>query len=205
MTRPQLITTGSTVAAAENIVAWLKPAIQGSNPDQVSIVERHIGKFNTPEEVKTYLSDRDGSVRVAALRVRDIRVFGGGVVGTVSWVAYVMTSDQWGYGRDTRAEVVVGKIVRRIIGAEGARGMKASKAPTDISAENIYTGKLGDLGVTMWAVTWEQESALDDELDLASLDDFLQHYQTWPAENENAPEMAADVRLPGINDGLQEV
>ncbi|MGL3256623.1 hypothetical protein ACSVNO_05865 [Salmonella enterica] len=195
-TRPALVTTGSTVIAAENIVAWLIPAITGKNPDQVSVVERHIGQFKTAAEVKSYMSDRDGSVRVAALKVRNISYLGG-VSGTVTWCAYVMTSDQWGYSRDTRAEIIVGKIARRIIEPGAVAGMKAQKAASSVSADNVYTGELNDLGVTMWAVTWDQDFGLDDEADISGLDNFLQHYQTWPADNDNAPVWEADVRLPG--------
>ncbi|MDM4957695.1 hypothetical protein QT333_01745 [Escherichia coli] len=66
--RPGLRTPGSTVAAAERIVAWLKTALQGKTPDRADVVERHIGQFNSPEEVKRYLSGRTGCIRVAALR-----------------------------------------------------------------------------------------------------------------------------------------
>ena len=106
--RPELRTPGSTVAAAERIVAWLKTALQGNTPDRADVVERHIGQFNSPDEVKRYLSGRTGCIRVAALR-----------------------------------------------------------------ADNIYSASLDGLGVTMWAVTWEQEFQLDEEIDLAALPDFL--------------------------------
>lgn len=172
-TRPTLLTTGCTVAAAENIVAWLKPVIEGDAPDRVYAVERHIGAFNTPAEVKAYMSDRDGSVRLAALRVRNIRHRAGGTVGDVTWAAYVMASDQWGYSRDTRAEVIVGKLARRIAAPDATKGMKAERAASSINAENIYSGSLNDLGVTMWSVTWEQEYRLDEEINLAELPDFL--------------------------------
>ncbi|WP_078000350.1 hypothetical protein [Edwardsiella tarda] len=171
--RPALLTTGSTIAAAENIVAWLKPALQGDAPDQVKVIERHIGQFNTPAEVKTYLSDRSGCVRVAALRIRNIRQRAGGTVGDVTWAAYVMATDSWGYSRDTRCEILVGKLARRIASREAAAGMKAERAASTINADNIYSGGLNDLGVTMWAVTWEQEFRLDDEIDINALPDFL--------------------------------
>ena len=87
--RPSLLTTGSTVSAAENIVAWLKPELlnepQQNKPDRVSVIERHIGQFSTPAEVKTYLTDRDGCIRLAALRVRNIRAQAGGTVGDITW------------------------------------------------------------------------------------------------------------------------
>ena len=95
--RPPLLTTGSTIAAAENIVAWLKPALLGDNPDQVKLIERHIGQFNTPAEVKTYLTDRDGCIRIAALRIRNIRQRAGGTIGDVTWAAYIMATDSWAH------------------------------------------------------------------------------------------------------------
>ena len=175
--RPSLLTTGSTVSAAENIVAWLKPELlnepQQNKPDRVSVIERHIGQFSTPAEVKTYLTDRDCCIRLAALRVRNIRAQAGGTVGDITWAAYVMATDAWGYTRDTRCEVLVGKLVRRIVQRGAANGMKAERLATSVSADNIYSGGLNDLGLTMWAVTWEQEFRLDDEIDLATLPDFL--------------------------------
>ncbi|HHT4028170.1 TPA: hypothetical protein ACTYYZ_002760 [Enterobacter hormaechei] len=171
--RPELLTTGSTVAAAEHIVDWLKPVLEGENLDQVKVIERHIGQFNTPAEVKTYLSDRNGCIRVAALRIRNIRSRAGGTIGDVTWAAYVMATDAWGYPRDTRCEILVGKLARRIASREAASGMGAERAASAISADNIYTSGLNDLGLTMWAVTWEQEFRLDEEIDISTLPDFL--------------------------------
>lgn len=194
--RPELLTMGSTVAAAENVVAWLKKSpsddepdkgLEGDNPDQVKVIERHIGQFNTPAEVKTYLSDRDGCVRIAALRVRNIR-YSGGLVGDITWAAYVMATDSWGYARDTRCEILVGKLVRRIAAKDAARGMKAERAADAISAENIYSGGLNDLGLTMWAVTWEQQFRLDESIDLSTLPDFLRLGATF-SHNGGASEI----------------
>lgn len=189
--RPSLLTTGSTVSAAENIVAWLKPELlnepQKNKPDRVSVIERHIGQFSTPAEVKTYLTDRDGCIRLAALRVRNIRAQAGGTVGDITWAAYVMATDAWGYTRDTRCEVLVGKLVRRIVQRGAANGMKAERLATSVSADNIYSGGLNELGLTMWAVTWEQEFRLDDEIDLATLPDFLRLGATLQVSDGTAP------------------
>lgn len=199
--RPSLLTTGSTVSAAENIVAWLKPELlnepQQNKPDRVSVIERHIGQFSTPAEVKTYLTDRDGCIRLAALRVRNVRAQAGGTVGDITWAAYVMTTDAWGYTRDTRCEVLVGKLVRRIVQRGAANGMKAERLATSVSADNIYSGGLNDLGLTMWAVTWEQEFRLDDEIDLATLPDFLRLGATLQVGDGTAPiEGVINVREP---------
>ncbi|HCZ9100920.1 TPA: hypothetical protein O4G09_004019 [Klebsiella michiganensis] len=199
--RPSLQTIGSTVSAAENIVAWLKPellnATKQNNPDRVSVIERHIGQFSTPAEVKTYLTDRDGCIRVAALRVRNIRHLAGGTVGDVTWAAYVMATDAWGYSRDTRCEVLVGKLARRIVSRGAAAAMRAERMATSVNAENIYSGGLNELGLTMWAVTWEQEFRLDDEIDLATLPDFLRLGATLQVGDGTAPiEGVINVREP---------
>lgn len=199
--RPSLLTTGSTVSAAENIVAWLKPELlnepQQNKPDRVSVIERHIGQFSTPAEVKTYLTDRDGCIRLAALRVRNIRAQAGGTVGDITWAAYIMATDAWGYQRDTRCEVLVGKLVRRIVQRGAANGMKAERPATSVSADNIYSGGLNELGLTMWAVTWEQEFRLDDEIDLATLPDFLRLGATLQVGDGTTPiEDVINVREP---------
>ncbi|KEA51796.1 MULTISPECIES: hypothetical protein [Mangrovibacter] len=190
--RPVLLTTGSTVAAAENIVSWLIPALQGDSPDQVRAIERHIGQFNTPAEVKTYLSDRSGCIRITALRIRNIRQRAGGTVGDVIWGAYVMATDSWGHSRDTRCEVIVGKLVRRIASRDAAAGMKAERAPVSISADNIYSAGLNELGLTLWAVTWEQEFRLDEEIDINALPDFLRLGATFVV-NDGATEIQGDI------------
>lgn len=199
--RPSLLTTGSTFSAAENIVAWLKPELlnepQQNKPDRVSVIERHIGQFSTPAEVKTWLSDRDGCIRLAALRVRNIRAQAGGTVGDITWAAYIMATDAWGYPRDTRCEVLVGKLVRRIVQRGAANGMKAERPATSVSADNIYSGGLNELGLTMWAVTWEQEFRLDDEIDLATLPDFLRLGATLQVGDGTTPiEDVINVREP---------
>lgn len=201
--RPSLVTLGSTVAAAERIVAWLQQDLEGDNPDQVRKVERHIGQFNTPDEVKRHLSDRNGSIRVAALRVRDIRHEAGGTVGLVTWVAYVMATNSWGYGRDLRAEVITGKVCRRLAHPTAAKGMGAERKASDISADNIYSGSLDDLGVTMWAVMWHQEFMLDEETDISVLPDFLRLGMTATPQG-GVPVITAVIPVRGQDDENQE-
>ncbi|AWQ48403.1 TPA: hypothetical protein ACNH3T_004984 [Serratia marcescens] len=201
--RPSLVTLGSTVSAAERIVAWLQPALEGEQPDQVRKVERHIGQFNTPEEVKRHLSDRNGTIRVAAIRVRDIRHEAGGTVGLVTWVAYVMATDFWGYGRDLRAEVMTGKVCRRLADPAAAKGMGAERKALDISADNIYSGSLDSLGVTMWAVMWQQEFKLDQETDISTLPDFLRLGMTATPQG-GVPVIEAVIPMRGLDDEDQE-
>ena len=82
MSRPDFGTIGSTVAACEGVVKYLIPYLQADavggdkQVDRVQTVERHIGQFDKPEDVKRWLSNRDGGVRVAAdaRRLRRARV-----------------------------------------------------------------------------------------------------------------------------------
>lgn len=201
--RPVLITLGSTVSAAERVIAWLRPELEGAKPDRVPVIERHIGQFNTPDEVKRYLSDRQGCIRVAALRVRDIRHEAGGTVGLVTWVAYVMATDDWGYGRDLRAEVMTSKVCRRLAQPAAAKGMGAERKASDISADNIYSGSLDDLGVTMWAVMWHQEFKLDEETDISVLPDFLRLGMTATPQG-GVPVIKAVIPVRGQDDENQE-
>ncbi|EOV5090719.1 hypothetical protein ACOA8Y_000108 [Serratia marcescens] len=201
--RPVLITLGSTVSAAERVIAWLRPELEGAKPDRVPVIERHIGQFNTPDEVKRYLSDRQGCIRVAALRVRDVRHEAGGTVGLVTWVAYVMATDDWGYGRDLRAEVMTSKVCRRLAEPAAAKGMGAERKASDISADNIYSGSLDDLGVTMWAVMWHQEFKLDEETDISVLPDFLRLGMTATPQG-GVPVIEAVIPVRGQDDENQE-
>jgi len=201
--RPSLVTLGSTVSAAERVIAWLRPELEGAKPDRVPVIERHIGQFNTPDEVKRYLSDRQGCIRVAALRVRDVRHEAGGTVGLVTWVAYVMATDDWGYGRDLRAEVMTSKVCRRLAEPAAAKGMGAERKASDISADNIYSGSLDDLGVTMWAVMWHQEFKLDEETDISVLPDFLRLGMT-ATPNGGVHVIEAVIHVRGQDDEDQE-
>ena len=201
--RPVLITLGSTVSAAERVIAWLRPELEGAKPDRVPVIERHVGQFNTPDEVKRYLSDRQGCIRVAALRVRDVRHEAGGTVGLVTWVAYVMATDDWGYGRDLRAEVMTSKVCRRLAEPAAAKGMGAERKASDISADNIYSGSLDDLGVTMWAVMWHQEFKLDEETDISVLPDFLRLGMTATPQG-GVPVIEAVIPVRGQDDENQE-
>ena len=46
--RPELRTPGSTVAAAERIVAWLKIALQGNTPDRADVRPEAEGALSGP-------------------------------------------------------------------------------------------------------------------------------------------------------------
>ncbi|AGF91000.1 hypothetical protein [Vibrio crassostreae] len=195
MSRPDFTTSGSTVWAVNEIVQYLKPKLEGGvrEIEKIQTVERHIGRFDKADDIKRWMSNRDGGVRVAALRVQQYETVGNRLIGNVNLVAYVFTTDQFGYEKDLRAEVVAGKLVREL--------MDRSALPTsygrveNVRSDNLYSGEIDKLGIAIWSVTWSQQWYLDEEIDLSTLDDFI----TFGLKGEiadGAPTIDGEVKLP---------
>ncbi|MCF4173530.1 hypothetical protein [Vibrio sp. McD22-P3] len=194
-TRPDFNTIGSTVWACNEIVNYLKPTLEGGQREigKVQTVERHIGQFDTPADVKRWLSNRDGGVRIAALRVAEYDTVGNRLIGNVNFVAYIFTAAQYGYEKDTRAEVITGSLVRALLD-RSALPSAYSKA-MNVRSDNLYNGKIDELGVAIWSVTWSQQWYLDEEIDLSKLDDFLT-FGLKGEVAEGAPTIEGEVPLP---------
>lgn len=195
MSRPDFTTSGSTVWAVNEIVQYLKPKLEGGvrEIEKIQTVERHIGRFDKPDDIKRWMSNRDGGVRIAALRVPQYETVGNRLIGNVNLVAYVFTTDQFGYEKDLRAEVVAGKLVRELV--------DRSALPTsygrveNVRSDNLYSGEIDKLGIAIWSVTWSQQWYLDEEIDLSTLDDFI----TFGLKGEiadGAPTIDGEVKLP---------
>lgn len=195
MSRPDFTTSGSTVWAVNEIVQYLKPKLEGvvREIEKIQTVERHIGRFDKADDIKRWMSNRDGGVRIAALRVPQYETVGNRLIGNVNLVAYVFTTDQFGYEKDLRAEVVAGKLVRELV--------DRSALPTaygrveNVRSDNLYSGEIDKLGIAIWSVTWSQQWYLDEEIDLSTLDDFI----TFGLKGEiadGAPIIDGEVKLP---------
>ncbi|AGG58124.1 hypothetical protein VPCG_00013 [Vibrio phage martha 12B12] len=195
MSRPDFTTSGSTVWAVNEIVQYLKPKLEGGvrEIEKIQTVERHIGRFDKADDIKRWMSNRDGGVRIAALRVPQYETVGNRLIGNVNLVAYVFTTDQFGYEKDLRSEVVAGKLVREL--------MDRSALPTaygrveNVRSDNLYSGEIDKLGIAIWSVTWSQQWYLDEEIDLSTLDDFI----TFGLKGEiadGAPTIDGEVQLP---------
>ncbi|MFA0113758.1 hypothetical protein AB4407_08725 [Vibrio sp. 10N.261.46.E11] len=195
MSRPDFTTSGSTVWAVNEIVQYLKPKLEGGvrEIEKIQTVERHIGRFDKADDIKRWMSNRDGGVRIAALRVPQYETVGNRLIGNVNLVAYVFTTDQFGYEKDLRAEVVAGKLVRELV--------DRSALPTaygrveNVRSDNLYSGEIDKLGIAIWSITWSQQWYLDEEIDLSTLDDFI----TFGLKGEiadGAPTIDGEVKLP---------
>lgn len=196
MSRPEHFNIqGSTVWAAQEVVNYLKPLLEGTGRDidKIQNVERHIGRFDKPEDVKRWLSNRDGSVRIAALSVTEYTNTAGSLSGKVNFVAYVFTTDQYGYPKDQRCEVIAGQLVQAIM-LRGALPTADSNVES-VRSDNLYSGSIDELGIAIWSVTWSQWWPMDEPLDPSTLDDFI----TFNFEGDmgdGSPPIQGEVTLP---------
>lgn len=201
MSRPDFGTIGSTVSACEGVVQYLKPYLEAAGPgadrviDRVQTVERHIGRFNEPDDITRWMSGKEGGIRIAAMRVVSMRREGN-LIGTIEFSAFVFCAEQFGYAKDQRAEVIAGRLATALMLTGGWRGTGASKAPEGVRMDNLYTTGIDELGLAIWSVTWRQDWPLDNPIDPATLDDFLRF--NFKAElADGAPECEATIELPG--------
>ncbi|MPW30462.1 hypothetical protein F9L16_15860 [Agarivorans sp. B2Z047] len=201
MSRPDFNIGGSTVAIALSVVDYLKPHLEGTEReiDKVHRVERHIGRFDSQEDIKRFMSGKDGGVRLSVLRVDDIRLAAGrGTVGLVTFAAFVFCSDMYSYDRDIRCEVITGRLAQLLWKPEAGEILGAERMPANVKMENLYSSR-GDTkdatGVAIWAVMWQQEWLLDIPLDEATLDDFLRlHLKQIQAEDGPVQDSTINVR-----------
>lgn len=195
-TRPELQTIGSTVYACETIVEHLKQKLESKKeePDKVSKVERHVGRFDTTEQLNYWLSEKGGGIRVAALRVPKMEQVGHELIGSVHFVAYVFTTDVFGYQKDIRAEVMVAALAEALLETEWRKG-KASSGVSGLRSDNLYSGQIDQKGVAIWSVTWSQDWPLNRPIDLSTLDEFKTLGMTAQIA-DGAPELKGKIELP---------
>lgn len=192
--RPDFITTGSTVYAVNEIVSYLTPLLTGNENDidKVSEITRHVGRFDKPSEIKSWLSQKDGGIRIAAMRVRNIEQLGGQMTGDVDFVAFVFCTEQFGYSRDQRAEVIAGRLAKSLLANKGVP--TAKKKAEALNMDNLYSGDIDGLGLALWSVSWSQNWVLDKPITAADLDDFVTMHASAEIA-DGAPTMDSAITL----------
>lgn len=192
--RPDFITTGSTVYAVNEVVNYLTPLLTGNEGDidKVSEITRHVGRFDKPDEIKNWMSRKDGGIRIAALRVRNIDQSAGQMTGDVDLVAYVFCTEQFGYSRDQRAEVIAGRLAKLLLASKGVP--TANKKAESLNMDNLYSGDVDGLGLAIWSVSWTQNWVLDTPLTADDLDDFVTMHASADIA-DGAPVMDSDITL----------
>ncbi len=197
-TKPELNVSHSTIALAEIVAQNLRVKFIGTGKElhKVSSVERHKKRFDNVQDIKKEVSGT-GCIRITAVNVQSTRKESGYTVGSVKFVAFIMTNDQYGQNRDQRAELIAGQLGVALTTAAFnlSLGKMSHKAISSASWQNLTTHALDDIGVAMWAVEWSHECRLNVPLELNLLDDFLTCELT-ALQAEGAPQLEAEIALP---------
>ena len=205
MSRPELITLGSSVHACEQTVKYLKTKLEtkGKEPDKVNLVERHVGRIDTADELKRWIGQKSGGIRLAALNIPSMQKVGHELIGTVNFAAYIFVTDSYGYQKDIRAEVLVAMLAQSLTESAWIKNAGASSQVSQLKATNLYSGQIDKLGVAIWSVTWSQDWPLNKSLDLNSLDDF-NTFGMKAKIADGAPELEGEIKLLQENDNDNE-
>jgi phage gp37-like protein len=99
--------------------------------------------------------------------------------------AYVMTRDRTVSSarlQRTRGALIIYEHLLRLLHStywnSDAHTYNAAR-PDKIESANLYNGKIGDVGVALWAVRWEQLIEIPADTDANDLDDFRTLYNTY--------------------------
>jgi hypothetical protein len=192
--RPSFLINGSTVYAVNETAKFLTPLLTGDAQaiDKVAEVVRHVGRFDKPSEIKRWLTQKTGGIRISAMRVRNLVQVGGQLTGDVEFVAYVFCTEQFGYTRDQRAEVIAGRLAKALLANKGVP--TANKKATNLNMDNLYSGQVDELGLAIWSVTWVQNWVLDIPIDSADLDNFVSFHHEADIK-DGAPIMSSTLEL----------
>lgn len=85
------------------------------------------------------------------------------------WVAYLITKDVPGSSRDAQALAFLAPLFAAIASNSWGEGQR----PTELTADNLYTRQIDELGLALWAVTWRQRIEVAP-FDHTKLDKFLE-------------------------------
>lgn len=161
----------SLVATRAAIVDGLKAAL----PAGVA-VEAHRGRFDSAAEIKRFAT-KAPAVLVACVRSRLDDSSEAMPRQQASWAVFVITRDQPQLARDAGALALVEAIELSVSGNTWA--LDDTSAPTGIDSRNLYSGAIDNLGVALWATTFDQTIAnpVIDAATLAALGVFATFHQ----------------------------
>lgn len=184
----------STVAVRTAIVNTIRTAL-GATAKHVGA---HSGRFDAGELAR--VSVNAPAVFISALAQSGINNSNGSSSATVSWAAFVVTTNVPQVPRDVSALLVV-DILKRVI-PDNRWGLEeeAESLPKNIQAQNLFSADIDARGVAMWALSWQQDiaDATDINTLFNELSDFLRMDTTTdvdPAQGQE-PELVQTVELP---------
>lgn len=153
----------------------------------------HGGRFSV-DDLKR-IAQRTPAVRVGCLAIRDmVSDNAGGIDITVVWGVFVITTDTPQFSRDAAALILVAAIAALV--PDNRWAAIASDNPAAARGDNLYSGQLENVGVALWAITWQQQLTLDKQ-DLANLDAFQTlHVDFNLAPKDDSIDGQTDIDLP---------
>jgi len=158
----------------------IKTTIASELADSFNTVDTYGGRFNL-EELRRW-AGRAPAALVACLGGTSFELFGGEKYATIRWAVFVLTTSRSVVPRDDAALALVESVAALVLdesSAAAGRWGEDDAGPIARGAiENLYTGGLDKSGVSLWAVTWLQNTLID-KLDAEGLDDFDEAWVDW--------------------------
>jgi phage gp37-like protein len=162
--------------------------------------EPHGGRFDVAELKR--VSKKAPAVFVAFLGFRNLTYANDGKFqANVAWGAFVVAKDKRNLRRDLVAAAVVDRLTLIVPGNTWGTDDCLGR-PDNVRGDNLFSSVVDNLGVAMWAVTWQQSMAFAEAMtpeDMAALDPLENLYVRYPV-GDDAPEAVDRVNLPPIGD-----
>lgn len=164
-------------------------------PTSVHLFTHH-GEFGE-SELKSYLV-KAPCVILAPVGMPKASVAGPNVMAEIGYAAFVLTRSRPEMDRGEAALM----ITETILGFLPYEPFGLARKPSDVEAANLYSGKIDNAGMALWAVRWRQviELAAKDDCRYQELDDFLRLHATYQVEHPDDPnnwDAPQTVELPG--------
>ena len=122
--------------------------------------ETHPGRF-TLDSLKTVATKLPG-LFVGWLAVPEVENEQGGIRRVeLTLVAFLVVGDKPGLPRDVAARAMMETLVVRL--PEHQFGRPEAEPARKVHGQNLYDGKLGAVGATMWSLSWQQTVRLPAE------------------------------------------
>jgi len=145
------------------IAAQLKVVVPG-----LRTCEPHQGRIDAAELKRVWQATP--AVLIACLGANKVQVSPGTVRATLRWVAFIVCQAPTGESRDDAALVIADVLLRMI--PEERWGSDEVGRAEQLRAENLYSGTVDRMGVSLWSVTWVQSVELAPMFDATLLSDF---------------------------------
>ena len=158
----------SVLAVRASIVQQL----QATLPPGVQVLA-HGGRFDSAEEIKRYVT-KGPTVLVSCMRIPLSTPGTARVMLPAGWAIFVITKDVPGAPRDQGAIALVEAVLLQI--NSNLWGRTDVMVPSAIESRNLYSSKVDNLGVALWAITFTQ-MVTDLAVDTSTLNNFVTFHE----------------------------